>query len=357
MKNTNLGDYICAVPFSSLEVRKSKRFLCCDGWLRKRLPENSTPHDAWNSNEAFDIRESILDGSYRYCDSKICPHLNQLKSFGNVGKVEPIYYKDDLPTELVELIDKHKSNELNSPRIVQFSFDDSCNLKCPSCRVELIMANSEKIKFVKQNIIDIQNDFGKDVRTIYITGTGDPFVSVGFRDFLREFDREKWPRLEKIHLHTNATRWNKKMWDLMSNIHKYVKSCEISIDAATKDTYENKVRLNGNWDELIDNLKFIETIPSLKSVKLSFVVQKHNYKEMKDFHDLMISIFGIKGNVFYSKITNWGTFTEEEMMDHQVWKPSHPEHEEFLKELNKVLPRDSAWSNLQEFVKPSKSII
>ena len=44
------------------------------------------------------------------------------------------------------------------------------------------------------------------------------------------------------------------MWDSMPNVHKYVKSCEISIDAGTKDTYENKTRLGGNWENLMNNL-------------------------------------------------------------------------------------------------------
>ena len=87
MKNVDLGDYVCAVPFSSLEIGKSKRFLCCNGWLKKNLPENSSPHDAWDSVEARDIRESILDGSYKYCESNICPYLNQLKTFGNLGNL------------------------------------------------------------------------------------------------------------------------------------------------------------------------------------------------------------------------------------------------------------------------------
>ena len=47
----------------------------------------------------------------------------------------------------------------------------------------------------------------------------------------------------------------------MKNIHKYVKSCEISIDSASKDIYENKVRLGGKWDDLIENLKYIATLP------------------------------------------------------------------------------------------------
>lgn len=353
----NKKDYICGIPFGNLEIRDSKRFLCCDGWLKKYLPDNSTLFDAWNSTEATEIRESVLDGSFKYCDSKICPYLHQLEKFGDVGRVEPIYHKNNIPPVLKELIEKHKIGKLNSPRTIQFSFDRSCNLKCPSCRVELIMADSKKIKLVKQNIEDIQNTFGNDVTMLYITGTGDPFVSVGFRDFLRNFDKTKWPSLEKIHLHTNATRWNKKMWDSMKSIHPYVQTCEISIDAGTKETYETKTRLGGNWDVLIDNLKFISTIPSIKSVKPSFVVQTHNYKEMKQFYDLMYSIFGNKVSVFFGKIANWGHFTEDEFKKHQVWNPDHKEHSEFLVELNRTLPAKNAFTNLQEFIEPYKAII
>lgn len=350
-------NYICGIPFANLEFEDSKRFLCCDGWLKNYLPDNSSPYDSWNSKEANEIRESILDGSYKYCDSKICPYLHQLETFGDVGTIAPIYHKDKLPNLLEKLVEEHKQGKLNSPRTIQFSFDKSCNLKCPSCRVEMIMANSKKIKLVKQNISDIQDAFGEKVTTLYITGTGDPFVSVGFRDFLRDFDRTKWPSLEKIHLHTNATRWTKEMWNSMKNVHPYIKSCEISIDAATKDTYENKVRIGGDWEVLIKNLKFIATIPTLKSVKTSFVVQKHNYKEMKPFYDLMLEIFGKKVNVFFGKITNWGTFTESEYKEHQVWNPSHPEHSYFLEELNKTLPAENSFNNLQEYIQPYKSIL
>ena len=357
MSKVDLKNYICGIPFGNLEIRDSKRFLCCDGWLKNYLPDNSTPYDAWNSKEATEIRNSMLDGSFKYCDSTICPYLHQLKTIGDIGQIQPIYHKSNIPFGLKQLIEKHKIGKLNSPKTIQFSFDKSCNLKCPSCRVELIMADSKKIKLVKQNIQDIQDTFGNDVTMLYITGTGDPFVSVGFRDFLRNFDKTKWPNLQKIHLHTNATRWNKKMWDSMSNIHPYVKTCEISIDAATKDTYENKVRLGGNFDELIDNLKFISTIPTLKSIKTSFVVQESNYNEMEEFYDLMYSIFGNKVNVFFGKITNWGTFTNDEYLKHKVWDESHPLYNDFVNKLNSFILKDKVWHNLQEFLNPEKSLI
>lgn len=354
---TNLKNYICMVPFTSLEMHDHQRFLCCASWLTKSLPNDTKPKEAWNSKEANDIRNSILDGSYKYCDSNQCPFLHQLKTFGEVGRIHPIYHKDKLNPEMKLKIEKHKEGKLISPQIVQFSMDRSCNLECPSCRLNMFIADSNKIKKVKQDVQDIEDAFGNEVSALYITGSGDPFVSVGFRDFLRNFDKNKWPKLNSIHLHTNATRWNKEMWESMPNIHQYVKSCEISIDAGTKETYETKTRINGNWDVLLENLKFISTIPTLKNVKTSFVVQQKNYKEMKLFCDLMYSIFGKKVNVFFGKITNWGTFTEKEFNEQQIWNENHTEYENFIKEVNSFLPNNHTWSNLQEFIIPVKKII
>jgi hypothetical protein len=349
--------YICAVPFTSLEIHDHQRFLCCASWLTKFLPEDTKPNDAWNSKEANDIRNSILDGSYRYCDDNQCPFLNQLNTFGDVGRIQPIYHKDDLSPDLKLKIEKHEEGKLTSPQIVQFSMDRSCNLECPSCRLEMIIADSKKIKKVKQDIQDIEDTYGSEVSTLYITGSGDPFVSVGFRDFLRNFDKTKWSKLKYIHLHTNATRWNKEMWESMPNIHRYVKSCEISIDAGTKETYETKTRINGDWDVLMENLKFISTIPTLSRIKTSFVVQQKNYKEMKLFYDLMCSIFGEKVNVFFGKMTNWGTFSNEEYLTHQICDESHPEYNDFVNEVNSFLPIKNSYNNIQEFITPRKSLI
>lgn len=357
MSKVDLKDYVCVVPFTALEIHERHRFLCCASWLKKYLPENSSPKQAWESDEANDIRNSVLDGTYKHCDKNQCPYLHQLIKFGEVGKTDTLFNKNNLPTEFKKSIDAFKNGDSFSPNIIQFSFDRTCNLKCPSCRVNLFVEDSNGIKRVKKTIDEIEKEYGKTTKTIYITGSGDPFVSVGFRDFLRNFDSSKWPSLQKIHFHTNATKWNKEMWESMPNIHKYIKSCEISIDAATKETYENKVRLGGDWNELINNLKFINTIPYLKSIKTSFVVQKKNYKEMKLFYQLMLSIFGKKVNVFYGKINNWGTFSNEQYFEEKVWDSNHSEYLEFIKEVNSFLPAEQTWHNLQEFIENKKVII
>lgn len=357
MSKVDLKNYICSVPFRAMEVHQNSSYLCCPSWLPKALPKNVTPYEAWNSKEANDIRESILDGSYKYCDRKQCPFLQQLTNYGEVGDVRVFTKKTNTSASIFETINKFKNKEEFPPSMINFSFDRTCNLKCPSCRLDLIVADSIGIKKVKQYIETIENQYGKDLHSLYITGTGDPFVSVGFRDFLRNFDESRWPNLQRIHLHTNATKWTQKMWESMPNIHKYVKSCEISIDAGTKDTYENKTRIGGNWDELIENLNYISSIKGLTSIKTSFVVQKNNYKEMKIFYDLMTSIFGNRVNIFFGRINNWGTFSEEEYKEQKVWDYNHPDHQDFLREVNSILPANNSFNNLQEFISGNKSLI
>ena len=348
--------YICSAPFSNLEIQDRENHLCCASWLLKPLPKLNSLEESWNSKEANEVRESMLDGSFKYCDEVQCPYLNQLETLQKTGKTGPLTLKSNISSVLAKKISAYKSGTLKPERI-HFGFDQTCNLECPSCRIGLIVANSRQIKEIEATIEEIENTYCNDIKHFYITGSGDPFVSVAFRNFLRNFNPTKFPNLQTIHLHTNATKWNKAMWESMPNIHPFVKTCEISIDAGTKDTYENKTRLGGKWDELIQNLNFISTIPTLRNISLSFVTQDHNYKEMKIFYNLMLSIFGQKATIFYRKITNWGTFNAEEFKARQIWNKNHPLHQDFIVELNKTLPAKQTVDNFKEYLYNYKSTI
>ena len=341
----DLKNYICGVPFNNLEIHDNVCFVCCPSWLPNKVELNEIPlKDVYNSEPFQEIRESILDGSFKYCNKELCPFLSKLVNYG-------------IPSGPIKLKEANKGLKKivknNTPDSLLMNFDRTCNYKCPSCRVDLIVENSEGIKRVEKNIEDIDKYYSKHVKTLYITGSGDPFVSVAFRNYLRNFNPKKYPKLKSIHLHTNASMWNKEMWDSMPNVHKYVQTCEISIDAGTKDTYENKTRLGGNWENLMNNLKFISTLPI--NVKTSFVVQDSNYMEMELFYNLMYSIFGNNVNVFFGKITNWGTFSEGEFKLKKVWDTEHPEHGLFKKEFNKIWKNSNLVHNLYEFIEPNRT--
>ena len=348
-------NYICVSPFVNLEVHDTTNYMCCPSWLLKSLPGDVSVYESFNSENATKVRKSVIDGSFKYCDSDKCPYLQKLET--DMVAEGPLVHKNKIPKKYSDIIEKFKNGGSLSPQVVQFSMDQSCNLSCPSCRVEMIMANSSKIKEVNLKIKEIETHFSHSIVGLYITGSGDPFVSVSFRNFLRNFNPKNYPNLKNIHLHTNATKWDKKMWESMSNIHKYVNTCEISIDAGTKDTYENKTRLGGDWDVLLENLKFISTIDTLKIVRTSFVVQKSNYKEMTIFRDMMIDIFGDRAHVYFSKILNWGHMIESKYIEEKVWDTSHPEYDNFIKTLNDTVPHKNTRHNMYEFIYDYKSII
>ena len=211
---------------------------------------------------------------------------------------------------------------------------------------------------IKVNVINsINKQFAKTVKAIHVTGSGDPFYSNAFRQFLQNFNSEKYPELKNIFLATNGSMWNKKMWNSMKSIHPFVKVAEVSIDAATKDTYENKTRLNGNWDKLLDNLKFIAKL-DLNSITLSFVVQDYNVHEIVEFKNVIRSIFeGTRFTIMYRSIQNWGHQSEEWYNERNVANPDHPLHETLLQQLTKLGNANFIQHNMWHLFKEEKSLI
>ncbi len=122
------------------------------------------------------------------------------------------------------------------------------------------------------------------VEFLVIAGNGDPFASKIYRDLIRYL--HKLRKQPKLILRTNGLLLNVKNWQmLMSEVELPLYKLEISIDAATKDTYE-KLRRGAKFEILMKNLSFIKQLHDEgKIARLSaiFVVQKDNYQEIPVF--------------------------------------------------------------------------
>lgn len=322
--------YVCTMPFKYTEIAEKNQFLCCASWLPVNIKESDNPKHNWHSDTSNDIRESILDGSYKYCDPIQCPYLASL----DAGNPQWPFIPLDSAKDSIFIQDP-------KPRVVTFGWDASCNLQCPSCRLNFVNLKGKSRDKVDETIRVVTETMGKDITDITLCGAGDPFFSKSYVGFMKNFDKKLFPNLQLIHFHTNAVLWTEKLWKQIPNIHRYVKSCEISIDAATKETYENEVRLRGDWDTLMENLKFITTIPTLEVMRFSFVTQQKNYKEMKMFYDLITGIMKGKNKryeIIFNGITDWGAYpTKEDFLKEEIHKPHHPEYNEFVKEFKKVV--------------------
>lgn len=367
MKKTEeelLKSHVCLQPFRHIEMFHHQASLCCPTWLKKQLwypteDGKTFDYDVWNSDAAKEIRESILDGSYRHCDKTLCPHLNTLLKTGkNTGmfaridepEVEEVKWEGEqqfhfpfCDTDGVEIDGKPIVG--STPGSLNFTFDDSCNLRCPSCRLGTIMAKPDEVKKIDKIIEFINETYAKDCRKITITGSGDPFASKSFRKFLFEFDPKKWPNLKKIYLVSNGILFNEKNWELMKTVQPYITDVEISIDAGLKDTYENKTRIGGKWETLLENLKFISTIKTIEMLRISFIVQRDNYKEMSDCARLITDIFKDRlsrrrlfenTTLFFGRIAKWDHMTDEDLKEKDVAAESHPRHKEFIYHLREV---------------------
>lgn len=348
MENNLLKKYICITPFSYLEIHKHGIFSCCPSWLPNKMGDLSDLDNVWESDELKKVQKSILDGSYEYCSKTQCPYLAKLIS----GK--------GVDSNFIEKENFNIENTKLGPSNINFAFDRSCNLSCPSCRSTAIMANGEEIEFVDKTINKVIDKFGKNISMLYLSGSADPFASKSIRKLLLNLDVSKFPKLRKIHLHTNALLFTEKMWSNLTHIRHLIKTIEISIDASNKETYEI-IRRGGNWETLISNLEFISKI-KMNDIRVSFVVQDSNYMEMEDFYNLMMGIFNKNVNVYFNKITNWGTYTEDEFRTKQIWDEGHPQFYMFLHQLNKINDKYKCIHNMYDIIethlpKKQKSLI
>jgi len=268
--------YYCIRPFDHLQLMDNGELLpCCPPWINHYSIGNinkQSYEEAWNGHLAQEFRRSILDGSFKYCNEKSCPHL-----YKKDGPLSKNARSKEVQNDILE----GKTILDHGPQEVQFCYDKSCNLSCPSCRDEVIMV-SKKDKHMYLNMQDkLQEHYLKDALQLLITGSGDAFGSPIFRAFLQTVQKEQAPKVESITLLTNGLLV-KKYWHTLSLFAKEkINYINISIDASTEETYLFN-RRGGSWSLLHENLKFVQQLEGV-DLRTSMVVQDNNFREIKDF--------------------------------------------------------------------------
>jgi molybdenum cofactor biosynthesis enzyme MoaA len=335
-----LKDRYCSKFFSFLEITDDGScWLCCPAWLPHKIGNILINNfdDIWNGTQAQEIRSQAFNGNWNKCVHHICPKIvqNELPQLTDVSN--DIFLSNKAKTAIID-----RSATVNDlPTIINFSEDRSCNLRCPSCRIEKILYKKgtdeyNKRKDINDKIFKIFFSSPTDrYFEINVTGSGDPFASVIYREMLENIDGSQFPNL-KVNLNTNGVMFTPKNWYKLDKLHENLHNCRISLDAGTKHTYETKTRLGGNWNVLMNNCKFLnERAKEFKNFKIhfDFVVQQSNYKEMKQYVQLILDNFDAASSIHFSKVIDWNTWSEDEYNKNAIWKKDHLEHKEFLKVL------------------------
>jgi MoaA/NifB/PqqE/SkfB family radical SAM enzyme len=320
----DLHGRFCDNPFDKLETHtRGEVYFCCPAWLPVPIGnlQTQSTEEIWNSPAAQDIRKSILDGSYRYCSRMHCPKLtgNKLPKASDVTKDEHRKFVAAGQTRLSR-----------GPRRLVLNHDRSCNLSCPSCRTQLIVARKPEQERMNRLADQVLMPLLASASKVHITGGGDAFGSAHYRHVLRSISRTR-PAHLKIDLQTNgllmASSWKELELDgLVDRVY-------VSIDATRASTY-SVVRRGGDFERLLDNLEFAaqkRREGQINYVRLDFVVQTLNFREMPEAVEL-VERFGFDGLKF-QMIRSWNTYSLEAFAWHNIGSPDHPQFGELLEVL------------------------
>lgn len=343
----NLAGKICTVPFQQFDVLENSTHLCCASWLQQSAGDLSTTdwQSVWNSDEAQNIRASIHDGSYRFCNKTACPRIqaNVLSPAKEVAEKNSLWE---------QIVNDQLTEMPAGPERVNLAYDRTCNLSCPSCRVERYAADeATRARYDEMQRTSILPML-KDARTVFVTGSGDPFASKNFRRLMHELTPEEYPDLG-FRIMTNGMLFTPQQWSAFPSLHGRVHMLKISIDAATGPTHE-LLRRGAHWPTVLENMAFAGELLKDKQIdelELIFTVQQDNFREMGDAVDLAEKI-GATG-LYFTRITNWGTFTNEQFAQKSVFLSSHPEYSDFIEAMQDERLRNPLviLGNLNEFLK------
>jgi MoaA/NifB/PqqE/SkfB family radical SAM enzyme len=321
-------------------------YLCdCAAWLpfvAGNVVEADSPEAVWNSEGAQEIRRSILDGDYSYCSRTLCPSI--------VNDTLPRSEELTAP-RLRRIIDEHETLLDDGPRLIALGHDSSCNLACPSCRVGLVMADkvqNEKLDRARDRVI-LPLLRNRKVG-LHLTAWGDPFASRHYRSILESLRGEEFEGVG-LFLLTNGLGLTRQTWSAMPHLAEKIVELRVSVDAATKETYED-VRRPGRWEVLRENLRVMGELnragtfrrnrfrgeePRLTSellldaaepcsFALAFVVQSANFREIPAFVRLAEEVSA--DLVVFQKYYSFGHEGSAVFSAKDVASQAHPEHAE-----------------------------
>lgn len=310
-----LSGMACRWPFRHLDIHVSGGIsICCHAWLPEmvvNILEVST-EEILENTKRLSILNDMQQGKFSKCND-ICPFINESLTTG---------YSNRFPFKPIDkLMDVVKQDNY----LLFLSYDQSCNLQCPSCRkglifyklddasdeMSLVLRIHEKVK----SLVNLLIERGAGV-TLVITGSGDPFASPLYWHYIKELSTMALPDSFRIRFVTNGVLMTDSAWKEIEPLWKHISFVGVTIDAVTEETYK-KVRKNGNFAKLKKNLTIIDDMvaekkfPNLQLWQSNFVVQRDNYHELADFVRWQLT-FKTLGRISPSMIIQWGHLSDEE---------------------------------------------
>lgn len=321
---------LCHFPFEEVFLQAGGDLVpCCSTGYMPYPVGNAFRDDlrtVWNGRRAREIRSSILDGSYRYCNPKAC----HLMATGT------LYKRDQIEAQGPDAVAARFPMDGHSyPEALGLLHDSSCNLTCEMCRDGLIMASGDEVRTFRR-IEPMLLEWIHKSRSLHLSGSGEPLASRHFRNLLAAMNRPPW-RLRPdfvLRFLTHGLMFDQEFWERHDNLHGVRIVLLLSIDGADQRSYET-IRKGGSFEVLQRNLAFIAGLRAsgaIAEVRLQFAVQAENVDQLVPFVRMMADHGFDK--VHFLPLQKRRHYGDARFVADNVCDPAHPRHAELLAQLN-----------------------
>lgn len=297
------------------------------GWAGYYLLGNlrdNTMSEVYNSEAAKRFRQTLIEGTYDYCNEENCPYMAN-----NI-----------LESQLVEI---EKIPEY--PEIVSLAYDRRCNYHCTCC----ISRCDDKMDPVVQEKVEREIRAALPyVKTFSANGLGGFFVSDSMMELVSEWKPEEIEGA-KFELETNGSLLNEKNWKKVENIGGADLSVTLTIHSFEEAAYQYLSGTKMKISQMEENLRFVKKLREegkINFLEIAMVMQERNFRTLPDFIDRCLNEFG-------ADKVRVRRFLPEKAMDENIeWffdirNPLHPYHQEYLEVMKHPVfndPRVFKWT-------------
>lgn len=261
---------VCHIPEKGLYFGlRGQVYSCCfnKSYVLGTYPEQSI-REIWNGKALKAQRKAIK----RWDMALGCQGCHALIQSGNLNALPLRNY------------DRFADRNRGWPAKMDFELFNTCNLECIMCRGEFsstIRKNREGLPPIVSPydaaFFDQVEEFIPRLKSSHFLG-GEPFLIPQYIDL--------WERMAALNptlaisVQTNCTVLNQRTKDLLERMQFHI---GISIDAVHPDTYA-KIRVNGNWDRVLENLRHFRDYTRRRGTLLTmaFCPMPQNWRELPD---------------------------------------------------------------------------
>lgn len=278
-----------------------------------RLSEK-TIEEIWQGDDARVFRDSLLDGSYRYCEKEKCPWLAN------------------------NMLEEHKievDGASDYPGEVSLSYERMCNYDCTCCETRNYTEGREPDAERKREKIEEElKKFINDAHTISANGRGELFTSPHIMKMLGNWKPNRPNKEIHVVLETNGSLFDEAHWKIIENLGQYDLKVSITIMGIKEDTYQFLSGCKYPISKIIDNLHFVSELRKKNIVndfEIGTVIQERNFREMPELTRRCIEEFCVD-RVRHRPYFPWGEkYTPAEKWFFDIRNPYHPYYPEYEK--------------------------